>query len=332
MSSLIEAPVTSGEIALGTRKTRRIEETQEIRIRSTHRRRKVLTRGGVLAGFVLAMVVYPVFGTITPYADAAESLPGLVKGQSPTTAAALLGAGPQLLSSDLPSPPIDAQSAVTLVSAENVFTTPLRNCDLGTKVKGTNGRLTQSSLCGLWQRGESLQPEAAIALNQLNKTYKAVFGRNICLDDSYRTLDEQYGTRAARGNMAARPGTSMHGWGLAVDICKSALKGASGDWIRANATIWGWVNPPWAKTSKFEPWHWEYETLTAQYYDSSWGGNYSDGNSGSSSSSSSSGSSSSGTKSSSSSKGDSSKDTTDDDTTDDETTDPEPAPSASAGS
>src|SRR6187431_1449772 len=104
MSSLLEAPTTSGEIALGTRKNLRINRTTEIRIRSTHRRRKVMTRGGVLAGFVLAMVVYPVFGTITPYADAAEAIPGVVKGESPTTAAALLGSGPQLVSSDLPLP------------------------------------------------------------------------------------------------------------------------------------------------------------------------------------------------------------------------------------
>ena len=126
MSSLIEAPVTSGEIAVGYRKERRVVETQEIRIRSTHRRRKVLTRVGVLAGFVLAMVVYPVFGTITPYADAAESLPGVVKGQSPTTAMALLGGGPQLLSSDLPLPALDPNATMILASdVENISSSAL---------------------------------------------------------------------------------------------------------------------------------------------------------------------------------------------------------------
>jgi D-alanyl-D-alanine carboxypeptidase len=328
MSSLLEAPVTSGEIALGTRKTRRIVETQEIRIRSTHRRRKVLTRGGVLAGFVLAMVVYPVYGTIAPYADASETLPGLVDGEAPTTAAALLGGGPELLSSDLPLPAINEMSTAELMSNEEVFATALPDCSLDAPIKGTNGRLSQSSLCTLWQRGEQLQPEAALALSEMNKNYKAVFGRNLCLDDSYRSLSDQYGTRASRGYLAARPGTSMHGWGLAVDFCQGFLNGESGEWIRNNAGLYGWVNPPWAKSSKYEPWHWEYATLTAKYYDSTWGSSdYADGGSSSSSSSSSSTSTSSKSTGSTSSS-DSSGSTTD------ETTEPapDPAPSASAGS
>lgn len=285
MSSLLEAPVTSGEIAVGTRKERRIVETQEIRIRSTHRRRKVLTRGGVLAGFVLAMVVYPIFGTIAPYADAAESLPGIVKGQSPTTAAALLGSGPLLLSSDLPLPQLEPNMLAMFASDTVEVSTPLPNCDASSRSKGTNGRLSSKSLCSLPQKGETLQSEAALAWAAMNEYYRTAFGRHICLDDSYRTLQEQYGTRATRGYLAATPGTSMHGWGLAVDICKEDLRGASGKWIKANAGTFGWENPYWAKTSKYEPWHWEYAPLTAKYYDSSWGSNYSDGGSSGSSSS-----------------------------------------------
>ena len=330
MSSLLEAPTTSGEIAVGTRKERRIVETQEIRIRSTHRRRKVLTRGGVLAGFVLAMVVYPVFGTIAPYADAAEALPGVVKGQSPTTAAALLGSGPLLLSSDLPLPQVDENMLAVLASDTVEVSTPLPNCDGTVKAKGTNGRLSAKSLCALPQRGETLQAEAALAWAAMNEYYRTAFGRSICLDDSYRSLQEQYGTRATRGYLAARPGTSMHGWGLAVDICKEDLRGASGDWIRANAQTFGWENPYWAKTSKYEPWHWEYAPLTAKYYDSSWGSNYSDGgSSGSSSGSSSSTTSKSG--SGSGSKTTTTKPPSSGGGGDDEATGSEPQPSASAG-
>jgi hypothetical protein len=288
MSSLLEAPATTGEIAVGTRKERRIVETREIRIRGTHRRRQVLTRGGVLAGFVLAMVVYPVFGTITPYADAAESLPGVVKGHSPTTAMALLGGGPGLLSSDLPLPEIDGNAQAMVASNSDLISSSLPHCDSTAKMKGTNGRLSSSSLCPLWQGGEQLQSEAATAFTAMNVVYRSVFGHNICLDDSYRSLARQYGTRATRGYLAATPGTSMHGWGLAVDICKESLNGASGRWIRANAATYGWANPAWAKTSKYEPWHWEYVSLTSKYYDSTWTGNYSDGGSSGSSSSSSS--------------------------------------------
>ncbi len=294
MSSLMEAPTTSGEIAVGTRKERRIVETQEIRIRTTHRRRKVMTRGGVLAGFVLAMVVYPIYGTIAPYADAAEALPGVTKGQSPSTAAALLGAEPLLLSSDLPLPEVDANLLAYTASEAVVVTTGIPNCSPSTPIKGTNGRVAASSLCALPQRGQSLAAEAALGWNAMNSYFRTTFGRNICLDDSYRTLQQQFGTRATRGYLAARPGTSMHGWGLAVDICKEDLRGAKGEWLRANAKTFGWENPYWAKTSKYEPWHWEYFPLTARYYDSSWGSgssNYSDGGSSKSSSSSSSSSS-----------------------------------------
>lgn len=327
MSSLVEAPVTSGEIAVGTRKERRIVETQEIRIRSTHRRRKVLTRVGVLAGFALAMVVYPVFGTIAPYADAAQSLPGVVKGQAPTTAMALLGGGPQLISSDLPVPSIDAGTAVLAADSEAVIS-PVPNCDPTTKVKGTNGRLTNASLCSLPQKGESLQPEAAVAFTVMNEFFRTVFGRNICLDDSYRSLSEQYGTRATRGYLAATPGTSMHGWGIAIDICKSDLTGAAGKWIKENAGLYGWENPYWAKTSKYEPWHYEYSQIAAKYYDSTWGsGNYSDGGSSGSSSKSSSSS------SSSSSKSTTTKTTTekDDSANEDEPSASTPTPAPTAG-
>ncbi len=70
------------------------------------------------------MVVYPVFGTITPYADAAQALPGVVKGQSPTTAMAILGGGPQLVSSDLPLPAIDGNAEAMLVSESDIIATP----------------------------------------------------------------------------------------------------------------------------------------------------------------------------------------------------------------
>lgn len=278
MSSLLEAPAISGEIALGTRKTLRLHRTTEIRIRSTHRRRKVLTRTGVLAGFVLAMVVYPVFGTISTYADAAEAIPGVVKGQSPTTAAALLGGGPQLLSSDLPLPS-DTELQSYMVSNPEDVVTVIANCDSTAPIVGANGRLADSSLCPLWARGESLAAEAATSLTAMNENFKMVFGRNICLEDTYRTLSEQYRTKATKGYLAATPGTSMHGWGLAIDLCSKDVGGETGNWIRANAQGFGWENPSWATSSKYEPWHWEYYPLTGKYYDSTWGGGYSDGSS-----------------------------------------------------
>jgi len=273
------ATSATADVLVVSRKRKRIAETQEIQIRSAHRRRKALTRSGVLVGFVLAMVIYPIVGTIGPYADAASALPGVVKGQAPTTALALLGGGPALASSDLPLPTIDEEARAIATSSEVIGGTPLPDCDPTTAVTGSNGRLSAASLCRLWN-GLVLEPEAAIAFAALDEHFKSVFGRDMCLDQTYRTLAQQYSTKASRGYMAATPGTSMHGWGLAVDFCASDTVGAAGAWIKKNAPTYGWVHPAWASTVKIEPWHWEYARLTQKYYDNTWtGGNYSDGGS-----------------------------------------------------
>lgn len=62
----------------------------------------------------------------------------------------------------------------------------------------------------------------------------------------------------------ARPGTSMHGWGLAVDVwgASGLLTCASPEllWLQVSAPRFGWVHPEWARCgqSGAEPWHWEY--------------------------------------------------------------------------
>ncbi|WP_430868564.1 D-alanyl-D-alanine carboxypeptidase family protein [Demequina aurantiaca] len=256
------------------RKVARIERTQEHQVRTTHRRRKVLTRLGVLAGFALAMVVYPVMGTITPYGNAAEALPDVVAGAAPSTARAILGGGPQLLSSDLPLPSVDDQASAILTSFEEPAGTALPDCVSSSHSSGSNGLLSSSDLCDLWVPGEKLRADAAVAFAALNEHYKSEFGHDICLSDSYRSLSNQYATKRARGYLAATPGTSMHGWGIAVDLCSDSSSGASKAWLDDNAGIYGWANPVWAQTSKYEPWHWEFTEAAASYYNEMWGTGY----------------------------------------------------------
>ena len=244
-----------------SRKAARIARTQEIHVRTTQMRRKLVTRAGVLLGFLGAMVVYPVMGTITPYANAAESLPGVVKGESPTTATAILGAPPQLESSDLPLPDVDDSAAAILTSADLPSASNLLpGCD--PEVSGTyvNGQLTSDQLCELWVAGEQLRPDAALALAALNERFKAEFGTDMCISDTYRNLASQYATKATRGYLAATPGTSQHGLGLAVDLCSRHASGVYLNWMRINAGTYGFWNPDWARTTKYEPWHWEYQT------------------------------------------------------------------------
>jgi len=130
-----------------------------------------------------------------------------------------------------------------------------------------NGQLPASVLCTLWDRRHQLRADAAVAIAKLNVAYTQRFGNPICMTDSYRTLSEQYAVKRARGSYAATPGTSEHGWGLAVDLCDEVNNGSSVQyqWLRANAPRYGWDNPEWARSGgggPYEPWHWEY--LTAE--------------------------------------------------------------------
>lgn len=88
-------------------------------------------------------------------------------------------------------------------------------------------------------------------------------GVTLSLNDAYRPLDEQealYDRYLSGGTLAARPGTSNHGRGTAVDV--SSSDGAH-QWLRENAGEFGWVWPESLQnpnnTRGYEPWHWEYK-------------------------------------------------------------------------
>lgn len=138
---------------------------------------------------------------------------------------------------------------------------PLPDCDFDAPVEGGNGLLTDHSLCEVWQADEYLRPDAAVSLSALNEAFRTAFGRDMCLVASYRDLETQYAVKAELGYWAASPGTSNHGWGLAVDICsKETGNSEIYSWLWTNAPAYGWQNPAWAQVGgeKYEPWHWEY--------------------------------------------------------------------------
>ena len=66
--------------------------------------------------------------------------------------------------------------------------------------------------------------------------------------------------RLALTTLAAVPGTSNHGLGQAIDL-GCGIQNYRSDrwlWMEANGADFGWHHPAWAKSSPFEPWHWEY--------------------------------------------------------------------------
>jgi D-alanyl-D-alanine carboxypeptidase len=128
-----------------------------------------------------------------------------------------------------------------------------------------NGQIPPELLCELsFSPGQRLRCDAAAQLEQLNAAFAARFGRNIGVSDSYRSYAAQVVTKAVKKNLAAPPGTSNHGWGLAVDLSGGiqSFGTAEFNWMTANAGAYGWEHPSWAEPggSKPEPWHWEYDT------------------------------------------------------------------------
>ncbi|WP_404352417.1 M15 family metallopeptidase [Phycicoccus jejuensis] len=128
----------------------------------------------------------------------------------------------------------------------------------------TNGKIPASALCAIpWDRTDSLRCDATRKLTSLNTAYKARFGANLCINDAYRSYTKQVALYKKYGSpRAAKPGTSTHGWGLAVDLgCGvGAYSGARYKWMASVGRKYGWAQPTWAvaKGSNPEPWHWQF--------------------------------------------------------------------------
>lgn len=125
-----------------------------------------------------------------------------------------------------------------------------------------NGLIPQAALCLIGVGSHSLRCDAAGSFRAMSDAFASVFGRAICLTDSYRTFAAQVRLYGVKPALAAVPGTSNHGWGLAVDLCGGAQSFGTPEyaWLAQNAGVFGWSNPPWARPGRGreEPWHWEY--------------------------------------------------------------------------
>jgi cell wall-associated NlpC family hydrolase len=126
----------------------------------------------------------------------------------------------------------------------------------------SNGQIPPETLCGLGVHRHALRCDAAASYARLDTAYRAAFGTSLCITDSYRSLRGQVTAFALKPGLAAVPGTSNHGWALAVDLCGGINIAGSTQWtwMAANAGRFGFVQPDWAGPAgeKPEPWHWEY--------------------------------------------------------------------------
>lgn len=134
----------------------------------------------------------------------------------------------------------------------------------GSKAWGnySNGVIPPSALCSIGVGSQRLRCDAAEAFKLMSASYQQAFGTPICVTDSYRSFQAQAVLYAQKPGIAAIPGTSVHGWALAIDACGGiqSFGTAQYNWMLANAGKFGWLHPTWADpgNGREEPWHWEY--------------------------------------------------------------------------
>jgi D-alanyl-D-alanine carboxypeptidase len=118
-----------------------------------------------------------------------------------------------------------------------------------------NGKIPANALQQVGNTNHKLWAPAAESLNKMISDAKAQ-GVTIGITDSYRSYPEQVDVARrkglySQGGLAAKPGTSEHGWGMATDL---DLNNKAQAWMRANGEKYGFV-----ENTPREPWHWAFE-------------------------------------------------------------------------
>lgn len=137
--------------------------------------------------------------------------------------------------------------ATTATTGElNASGVPVELADYG------NGQIPAAALAEVGDTGHRLWAPASESLERL-LAHAERDGITIGINDSYRTYDKQVELVGRlglydQGGLAAVPGTSRHGWGMAVDL---RLDDAAQAWMRANAEQYGFK-----EDTPREPWHW----------------------------------------------------------------------------
>jgi murein DD-endopeptidase MepM/ murein hydrolase activator NlpD len=125
-----------------------------------------------------------------------------------------------------------------------------------------NGEVPASELCPATSDGQLLRCDAAVAYRLMEQAFLAETGTPLCITDSYRSRAGQEQLYLTKPDLAAVPGTSNHGLGLAVDLCGGVEQFGTAEhqWVVTNGPRFGWVHPDWAAAggSRPEPWHFEF--------------------------------------------------------------------------
>ncbi len=225
-------------------------------------------RAAVLAGLAAATIAFPVVNEASSSATPQVRAESAVVPEGPSAYEVLSSTAEEVTPTTLLAPIEGAVRVSDPAASRSLERSPLPGCDGVARPASSNGLIPTSDLCTLWDGGNLLRGDAAVALSELNETYRATFGRDLCITDSYRTLAAQRRLSATKPGLAATPGRSNHGWGLAIDLCGSETRnGTVMSWLRENGPVYGWDNPHWARrggSGAYEPWHWEYVPGTTE--------------------------------------------------------------------
>ena len=118
-----------------------------------------------------------------------------------------------------------------------------------------NGKIPSDALAQVGGTGHKLWAPAAESLTKMMADAKKD-GVTIGITDSYRSYDEQVDVAKrkglySQGGLAAKPGTSEHGWGMAADL---DLNAKALSWMRKHGSEYGFD-----ENTPRESWHWAYQ-------------------------------------------------------------------------
>lgn len=181
---------------------------------------------------------------------AVETAPAPAGTAAPATTAGAAGLEPWSPSPFTTSSTMTAPTASTASTASSAMTAAGAPTDLA---KYGNGKIPASALSDIGG-GHRLWQPAAEGFKKMMAAARAA-GVEIGVTDSYRSYEQQVDVAErkglySQGGLAAKPGTSDHGWGKSVDL---DLNPEAQAWMRANGKKYGFV-----EDVPREPWHWTF--------------------------------------------------------------------------
>lgn len=125
-----------------------------------------------------------------------------------------------------------------------------------------SGRLDAAELAPVpWDPAYSVRADVLPGLVALDAAYQQAFGVHLTINSAYRTYDDQLALYDPSSTIAAPPGCSNHGMGVAADFGGGVQTFGTPKyaWLKANAGTHGWEHPSWAEPGGRvpEPWHWQ---------------------------------------------------------------------------